>query len=434
MRIGLVFVIVFSLLFGINEKEITQKINQNKNTLESKKLQEKQINAKLQELGNAINQQKEEYKLLQKTIKENEQSIAKNQKEYNAKSALMKKLNSNQDSLFQTRKQIELEMLDLIAKEVSFAILLNNFQPESIQDLITEEAFKSLSTATKQHLSTLSDKQSEVIANLHHLKNEIEQLKGFLDTENQKRTHLKALQNEQETLIANYQKEITKYNGELQKIVKERDAAQEILVNLNILKSQEEEKRKKREELAKTKESQESLLKQMPKTTSKDSTTKESQTPQTPKVNDDFDVRQVASSYHNIGTTKYKGEKTIAPLENFSIEKRFGPYFDPVYKMKVFNESVTLSPKGDDKVKSVLDGKVVFAKDTPILKRVVIIEHKDNMHTIYAQLDKIAPTIKPGSTVKKGYTIGRVENALKFEVTLKDKHIDPLELITTKNL
>ena len=101
--------------------------------------------------------------------------------------------------------------------------------------------------------------------------------------------------------------------------------------------------------------------------------------------------------------------------------------------MKVFNESVTLLTKGDDKVKSVLDGKVVFAKDTPILKKVVIIEHKDNMHTIYAQLDKIAPTIKPGTTIKKGYTIGRIENTLKFEVTLKDKHIDPLELISSKN-
>ncbi|TLD87555.1 peptidoglycan DD-metalloendopeptidase family protein [Helicobacter sp. MIT 05-5294] len=433
MRIGFFLFLFIALLFGANQ-DINQKISQNKNALENKKLQEKQINAKLQELGNAINRQKEENKLLQSTIKENEQSIAKNKKEYDSKTALMKKLSNNQDSLFQTRKQIELEMMDLIIKDVSFAILLNDFQPESIQDLITEEAFKSLSSATKQHLSALSNKQSEVIANLHQLKTEIDQLKGFLEVENQKRTHLKALQSEQEKLLANYQKEMKKYNGELQKIVKERDEVQGILVNLNILKSQEEEKRKKREELAKTKltESQKTeSAQQTNKTSSKDSATKESQTP---KTNDDFDVRQVASSYHNIGTTKYKGAKTIAPLDNFTIEKRFGPYFDPVYKMKVFNESVTLAPKGDDKVKSVLDGKVVFAKDTPILKRVVIIEHKDNMHTIYAQLDKIAPTIKPGSAVKKGYTIGRVENALKFEVTLKDKHIDPLELINTKNL
>lgn len=440
MRIWFLFILFISILFGANEKEISQKITQNQNVLENKKRQEKQINAKLQELGNAINQQKEENKILQKTIQENEQNIAKNQKEYNAKTALIKKLNSNQDSLFQTRKQIELEMMDLITKEVSFAILLNDFQPESIQDLITEEAFKSLSNATKKHLSTLSNKQSEVIANLHTLQNEIAQLKDFIEIENEKRTHLKALQDEQERLIANYQKEITKYNNELQKIVKERDAVQGILVNLDIVKSQEEEKRKKREELAKTRQQESKQntesLKQSSKTTDKkDTAIQESQIPSnTPKTNEEFDVRQVASSYHNIGTTKYKGTKTIAPLENFTIEKRFGPYFDPVYKMKVFNESVTLTPKGDDKVKSVLDGKVVFAKDTPILKRVVIIEHKDNMHTIYAQLDKIAPTIKPGSTVKKGYTIGRVENALKFEVTLKDKHIDPLELITAKNL
>lgn len=440
MRIWFLFILFISILFGANEKEISQKITQNQNVLENKKLQEKQINAKLQELGNAINRQKEENKILQKTIQENEQNIAKNQKEYNTKTALMKKLNSNQDSLFQTRKQIELEMMDLITKEVSFAILLNDFQPESIQDLITEEAFKSLSNATKKHLSTLSNKQSEVIANLHTLQNEIAQLKDFIEIENEKRTHLKALQDEQERLIANYQKEITKYNNELQKIAKERDAVQGILVNLNIVKSQEEEKRKKREELAKTrqqepKQNTESLKQSSKTTDKKDTAIQESQIPSnTPKTNEEFDVRQVASSYHNIGTTKYKGTKTIAPLENFTIEKRFGPYFDPVYKMKVFNESVTLTPKGDDKVKSVLDGKVVFAKDTPILKRVVIIEHKDNMHTIYAQLDKIAPTIKPGSTVKKGYTIGRVENALKFEVTLKDKHIDPLELITAKNL
>ncbi|WP_297813305.1 peptidoglycan DD-metalloendopeptidase family protein [uncultured Helicobacter sp.] len=435
MRIWFLFILLISLLFSANEREISQKISQNQNVLADKKRQEKQINIKLQELGNAINAKKEENKLLQKTIKENEQNIAKNQKEYNTKSALIKKLSNNQDSLFQIRKQIEFEMIDLITKDVSFAILLNDFQPESIQDLITEEAFKSLSTATKQHLSALSNKQSEVIANLHTLQNEITQLKDFLEIENKKRTHLKALQNEQETLIANYQQEITKYNNELQKIVKERDAVQGILVNLNILKSQEEEKRKKREELAKTKQQEPKQQLESSKISNKDSTAKESQaTTNTSKTNNDFDVRQVASSYHNIGTTKYKGAKTIAPLENFAIEKRFGPYFDPVYKMKVFNESVTLAPKGDDKVKSVLDGKVVFAKDTPILKRVVIIEHKNNMHTIYAQLDKIAPTIKPGSTVKKGYTIGRVENALKFEVTLKDKHIDPLELITTKNL
>jgi len=53
----------------------------------------------------------------------------------------------------------------------------------------------------------------------------------------------------------------------------------------------------------------------------------------------------------------------------------------------------------------------------------------DEIHTIYAHLSKIAPTIQVGQKIKKGYVIGRVDNDLTFEVTQKNFHIDPLELI-----
>ena len=86
----------------------------------------------------------------------------------------------------------------------------------------------------------------------------------------------------------------------------------------------------------------------------------------------------------------------------------------------------------DAKVKSVLNGKVVFAKQTALLDRVVIIENDNGIHTIYAHLSQIAPTIKIGSVVQKGYVIGRVKDDLTFEVTQKNYHIDPLELISLK--
>ena len=408
LRLFFVFLCLIQLQAN---QEINQKISKNKTALENQKKKEAQVNQKLQELGKEVNKQKEELSTIENIIKESETNISKNKQEYSKKETLIKTLSSNQESLYQKRKDIELAIIDLVAKDISFAILLNDFQPESIRDLITEESFKVLNNTTKKELANLSQQQTQIIQDLKTLQKEIAQLQSFIDLENKKRANLKDLQAKQKKALNAYQKEIDKYNQELQQITKERDSLQEILVQLNILKSQEEEKRKKREELAKT-----------------ENTT-------TPKsTQSDFDVRQVASSYHNISTTKYKGAKTIAPLDNFKIDKRFGPYYDPVYKMKVFNESITLISTGDDKVKSVLDGKVIFAKDTPILKKVIIIEHQNNMHTIYAQLDKIAPTIKPGSIVKKGYTIGRINNALKFEVTLKDKHIDPLELISEKNL
>lgn len=416
LRFLLLFLLFFNILIA---ESISTKITQSKNALDSNKKEEKKINAKLQELGTKITTQEKESKILAQGIQEIKENIAKNQQEYDAKNTLIKDLSGSQENLFKKRKEIELEIVDLLLKDISFVLLLNDFQPESIRDLIAEESFKTLSTATKEHLNTLATKQSEVLITLQALQTEIKQLKNFIAKENKKKEELQVLQTKQTALIKSYQDEVKQYNKALENIAKERDELQKILVNLNVLKSQEAEKKKKLESFKKADSTQAKKA--------QDSTIA---TPQ--NVPSDFDVRQVASSYHNISTTKYNGAKTIPPLDNFNIQKRFGPYFDPVYKMKVFNESITLEPKGDDKVKSVLDGKVVFAKDTPILKRVVIIEHKNNMHTIYAQLDKIAPTIKPGRSVKKGYTIGRVENALKFEVTLKDKHIDPLELIQTK--
>ena len=58
--------VIFLCFISLNadQKEITQKISQNKTALESKKKKEAQINQKLQEIGNHINKQKEELETL----------------------------------------------------------------------------------------------------------------------------------------------------------------------------------------------------------------------------------------------------------------------------------------------------------------------------------------------------------------------------------
>lgn len=421
LRFLLILLCIVNL--NANENEINQKINKNKSTLQQHDEKTKLINQKLEDLGKKVNEQTKEYQSLQEAINAVEKNIKENKKEFNEKQKLSENLKQSQKELYTKRKNIEQEIINVLAQDISIVILLNDYQAESIQDLITEESFKALDNQTKANIQKLSQEQSLIVQNIQTLEKEINTLKDFLESENKKRENLNNLQKRQKITIDSYQKEIKTYNNELENIIKERDATQKILVELNVLKSQEREKQAKLKKLQEAKK-----LAEKKEVESKNTPTKK---PNPALANNKIDVRQVASSYHKINTAKYKGAKTIPPLENFTIQKRFGTYFDPVYKMKVFNESITLAPKNNDKVKSVLDGKVVFAKDTPVLKKVVIIEHKNNMHTIYSQLDKIAPTIKPGSKVKKGYTIGRVDNILKFEVTLKDKHIDPLELIST---
>ena len=142
-------------------------------------------------------------------------------------------------------------------------------------------------------------------------------------------------------------------------------------------------------------------------------------------------VKSLGDSSKGIKIAKFKGNKTIAPLKSYVIEKGFGTYFDPVYKIKFFNDGLVLKSKiKNAKVYNIMLGKVVYVKeDAGVLGNVVIIKHKGNLHTIYSHLDRISPTIKKGKWIKKGYVVGRVKEKLTFQVTRNSNYINPLELI-----
>ena len=140
-------------------------------------------------------------------------------------------------------------------------------------------------------------------------------------------------------------------------------------------------------------------------------------------------VKKHGNSYQSVKTKRYRGVKTIAPLDNYTISKKYGTYTDPIYGIKIFNESISLKPKKQNaRVKTVFNGKVIYADKTAVLKNIVIIEHNNGLHTIYANLSQISPNIKKGQKIKRGYTIGRISDELIFEVTQKSYHINPIRL------
>lgn len=408
----IVLVILYCVSLVANDK-----ITQSQNALAQNREREQQINQKLTEVGNQINIRKKTIIALQRESQSIENNLANNKNTLTKTLQKLEELKKEQKKFISQRRELEVQMIDLLLKDISFVLILRDLQSQSPEDLIAEEAYHSLSRQSKTNINSIAIAQNNITQKIVTLENQMQQMQKFIQEQNRKKTQLAQLQTLQNKELEALATQERYYDNELKQILKEREGLQAILEDLKIIP-------------------QPTANATPPKSSTdigipllEENNAKASQNSKIPTL----DVRQVASSFHNISTTSYKGSKTIAPLEEFTIEKRFGPYHDPVYNLRVFNESITMARKGeDDRVKSVLDGKIVFAKDTAMLKKVVIIEHKNNLHTIYAQLDRIAPTIKPGSTVKKGYTIGRVANALKFEVTLKDKHINPLELISEK--
>lgn len=408
-RLILRFLLFAIFLFSLSAAPLDRQINQKSGELKASLQKERTLTQKLETLGGEINRQQQKIGSLNEEIKEAVRKITQNESELLARKMALETLEGNRVKVKRQKDELLSQILEVIAQDAAFVMILNEHQAQDPEDLILEESFKVLSEEIKKRLLDLTFGLAQLNKESEQITTDMEHLARYIAQEQERHKKLSEMRQTKKRLISSLDQEVKNYDSELKRIIKERESLKSILKELNITKEREAEKarRLKEEQLrarSKGKAEQEALQ-----------------------------VRQIASSYHDVSTVKYHGSKTIPPLDRYKIEQKFGPYYDPVYKIKVFNESVIFNTKERDaKVYSVLDGKVVFAKETPMLKRVVIIEHKGSIHTIYAHLDKIAPTIKPGTVVKKGYTIGRIDSKLMFEVTQKEHHIDPLELITVK--
>jgi len=270
-----------------------------------------------------------------------------------------------------------------------------------------------------------------------------------------KRESYKEKKLDKEKLVKRLESDEEKYQSKLQYIVDEQNSLRSTLVKLNILRKKEVEEARKRDVARKEairleKERKRRIRQAKAKARLKARKAKlalmHAKTEEAKKVarlaakealeeqervySQSERVRQVHSSYKRSSVYNYKGRKTISPIRGAKVIKKFGTYIDPIYKIKIFNESITLrAPTSNAKVQNILNGKVVFAGKSSMLGKVVVIAHSKKMHTVYAGLSKIAPNIKVGRKIKKGYVIGKVVRKLIFQATKNSMHIDPLKLI-----
>jgi murein DD-endopeptidase MepM/ murein hydrolase activator NlpD len=272
--------------------------------------------------------------------------------------------------------------------------------------MIEFEVFRVMLKNSKKRIKKLNDIYFQNTKNINTLSEHASALEVSIATIDAKRKDLLRTQEKTKKGIKKLKLAKAAYKKELKKILKKQDTLKATLAKLNIIKIDEIKKAKEAAERAKA-------FRKKTIVSDKNLPT----------------VKKHGSSYQAVKTKKYTGPKTIAPFYPYTITKKYGKYTDPIYGIKVFNESISLRPKeANTKVKTVFNGKVIYANKTAVLDNIVIVEHKNGLHTIYANLSQISPNIKKGKKIKKGYTIGRVNNELVFEVTQKSYHINPIRL------
>jgi septal ring factor EnvC (AmiA/AmiB activator) len=413
---------LFSLLFIallVNASTVDKKIKSTTSAINSTKNQYSSIASKMEANAKEILDQTITIQKQQVKLNELEQALGLKATIYKTNIVELGTLSKTQAKLKKDQEDTEQKLIFNIARMASLTILIDDKQGNAnLDSIMSEEIIKQLAKQTNQNIKELNTKFFQTSEQMSTLEKKSIQIKTEISSIDQKRKELKDAKSENEKELVKLQINKDKYKLALEKILKQQDSLKQTLANLNIIQIDEkrraEEKARQKQAInnhVTTNNTTQEPINNTNTTTSKDK------------------VKKYGSSYQSLETVRYSGEKTIAPLEGYRVTKRYGNYTDPIYNIKIFNESVSLSPnqKGE-KVRNVFNGKVIFAKNTPLLDNVIIVEHDNGLHTIYANLSQIAPGIQKGSKIIKGSVIGRVNDELVFEVTQRDSHIDPLEL------
>lgn len=412
------FLLIFSFIFA--NPTTKDKIKSTSQNIAAKKNEEKNLSKKIDELGKLIVKESAELKNTNKQIDEISGLVINLSQKYKDEELELNKLNQQTNDLIKIKKELEEKIANLIVSDFSFTLIQSN-HIKTYQTLISNEIFSSLSEVFGDDITSLVISHDQTSKSINQKNKEISNIEKNLKEYNQKKDELSKAQAKQKKLVDNLNKNKENYIQKLVDIQKQSEALSSTLEELKIIDDKEQRAKAKKLAQKKAQKSQEN--EQNTEVIKRDK-----------RVEDiDKKVKLYGSSYKASRVKKYSGSKTISPLKNAFVKRKFGNFIDPVYDIKIFNESVILSSNANNaQVYNVLDGKVIFAKSTPVLDNVVIVENKNGIHTIYANLSQIAPTIKNGSIIKKGYSIGRVKSDLTFEVTQKNFHIDPLELISLK--
>ena len=402
----LVFIALVFIIASLEGASVDKKISTTSSKLSTYSKNYSNLNKKMSSNAKAILKQKKELEKQTEYLEKLKSDLAIKELSYKDNIAQLKELKRSQKELKAKQDRIEEELVFVIAQSVSLSLILNEDYSSSEESIIEFEVLKSMLASSKEKADALSKRffvNSEEIDSLKLLASSLEVAIANIDS---KRKDVIQTHDENKKALAKLEKAKESYKKELKSLLKKQDALKQTLAQLNIIKIDEirkaKEEKSRKEAFAKQKVD---LDEKLPK------------------------VKKVGSSYQAAKTLEYKGSKTIAPLDEYTITKKYGTYTDPIYKIKIFNESISLKPKSRDaKVKTVFNGKVIYADKTAVLDNIVIVEHLNGLHTIYANLSQISPNIKKGKKIKKGYTIGRVEDELVFEVTQKSYHINPIRL------
>jgi murein DD-endopeptidase MepM/ murein hydrolase activator NlpD len=419
----------------INSNTIT-KIKDSKNILQQTSTEKKQANQQLGKIARVIQKTTLENIAINKVLQRLKEEQEKSETLYSNAQTSISQYGGKIDKLSKTIGVRHKAYIKLLADQFALIVAMKALGSPTINTIVKQEAYEAYKKKNSKQILNLKaeiDGSMQTKEKLVTKQNKIKLSIGHLKI---KRELYKKKQEEKKKLLARLAKKEEEYRAQLKSIMGRQQLLQQTLAKLNILRQSEIIETKRAEE-ARRKELNRRIAQRKQMQKNRVSSTVVSGSPSGAKeaygasaIAATNSVKQYGSSYHMNSIKAYRGVRTISPLSRARVVKKFGTYTDPIYKIKIFNDNIVLKSQSTNaKVRNVLNGKVVYVGENSMLGKVVIVEHGNRLHTIYAALSRISPMLHVGSRVKKGVIIGRIKRKLIFQATQNSKYINPLRLI-----
>jgi len=421
-------------------KNTQSRISASEKSLQNTAAEQEQMNQQLARIARAIKKAELENIAINKVLDRLEKDQKKREAKYQSAKTDIDAFGGKIRKLDTTIRARHERYIRLLSDQFALIAAMHAIGRRSINSVIREEAYEQYRRKNNHELAKLKreiDGSKEAKARLQARQERIRQsIRSIID----KRKLYRKKKAEKEALLASLAKKEEEYRAQLRKLMHSQALLRQTLARLNILRKEEikqaqaEEAARRAELKRKTQELQALRQAQAARIRAAKAAgeavnyeTVQIASAPAPAAGR---VKQYGSSYQANNIQAYRGARTISPLRHARVVKKFGTYIDPIYKIKIFNDNVVLqAPRLNAKIRNVLNGKVVYIGQNSMLGKVVIVEHGNRLHTIYAALDRISPMLHTGSRVKKGTIIGRVKRKLIFQATQNSKYINPLRLI-----
>ncbi len=426
---------IFFLLLGIvflYGSGVDGKIKRSKKNLASTQKEHRFINSQLIKIAKSIKKRREELAKMEQILDELAIEQNKSQARYESVKMQLENFESEISKIDQIIKQKEQDFDRILKEQFATIMAMKELNITSQKALILKEFYETSKKLNEEELANLKEVIKKSGERKAKLQKEYIALKlSIVSLENKRRIYQKK-KKKVEQLLEKLKKDEALYREKLLAIIDERSRLRKTLARLNVIKKEELARlerleRRKKAQLIRRARAMEALRK-------KAARARRVARAKGKKVKYkavDLNINPKKSSViQKEFVSNYNGTKTIPPIRNASIARKFGTYIDPIYKIKIFNDAVVLrAPHKGAKVRAILNGRVIYVGENPVMGKVVVIKHSNNLQTTYSGLAGISPLIKKGKIIRKGTPIGVVNKKLIFRATKNLKFIDPLKLI-----